>query len=68
MNPMALLSTAEAAKVLRLGVATLHRWRKQGKGPAAVRLGYKVYYRPADLERWVEEQTQQPGQPRRGEL
>lgn len=67
MNPMALLNTLEAAKVLRLGTATLWRWRKQGRGPAVVRMGHKIYYRPADLERWVEEQTQPPSN-RRGEM
>lgn len=59
---MILMNTLEAAKTLRLGVATLHRWRKQGKGPPYVWMGNKVYYRPVDLERWVDEQTCQPGQ------
>ncbi len=54
------LNTAEAAETLRLGVATLHRWRKAGKGPPYVEMGRKVYYRPADLDRWVEDQRRQP--------
>lgn len=48
-----LLNTAEAAEVLRLGVATLHRWRKSGKGPPYIEMGRKVYYRRADLDRWI---------------
>ena len=60
MNKSALLTTAEAAEVLRLGMATLHRWRKSGKGPPFVEMGRKVYYRPADLDRWVEDQRRQP--------
>ena len=58
-----LLNTTEAAEVLRLGMATLHRWRKAGKGPPYIEMGRKVYYRRADLERWVESQQRQP-QPR----
>ncbi len=55
-----LLNTAEAAKVLRIGVATLHRWRGAGRGPAFIEMGRKIYYRPADIERWIEEQRRQP--------
>lgn len=55
-----LMNTAEAAEALRLGVATLHRWRKAGKGPPYIEMGRKVYYRRADLDRWIEEQQRQP--------
>lgn len=55
-----LLNTAEAAEVLRLGVATLHRWRKAGKGPPYVEMGRKVYYRRIDLDLWIEGQQRQP--------
>ena len=55
-----LLNTTEAAEVLRLGVATLHRWRKAGKGPPYIEMGRKVYYRRTDLDRWIEEQQRQP--------
>lgn len=55
-----LLNTAEAAEALRLGVATLHRWRKAGKGPPYIEMGRKVYYRRTDLDRWIEEQQRQP--------
>ena len=55
-----LLNTMEAAEVLRLGVATLHRWRKSGKGPPYIEMGRKVYYRRTDLDRWIEEQQRQP--------
>ena len=55
-----LLNTAEAAEVLRLGVATLHRWRKSGKGPPYIEMGRKVYYRRADLDRWIEERQRHP--------
>ncbi|TXI76866.1 MAG: DNA-binding protein [Flavobacteriales bacterium] len=55
-----LLNTAEAAEVLRVAAITLHRWRNSGKGPPYVEMGRKVYYRRADLDRWIEEQQRQP--------
>ncbi len=55
-----LLNTAEAAETLRLGVATLHRWRKAGKGPPYIEMGRKVYYRRADIDRWLDEQQRTP--------
>ena len=58
-----LLNTPEAAKALRLGTATLQRWRKSGKGPPYIEMGRKVYYRRVDLERWVEEQQRPPRPP-----
>lgn len=62
MIQAALLTTAEAAEVLRLGMATLHRWRKAGKGPPYIEMGRKIYYRPADIERWVSQQQRNPDQ------
>lgn len=59
-----LLNTPEAAKALRLGTATLQRWRKSGKGPPYIEMGRKVYYRSGDLERWVEAQQRQPHHPK----
>lgn len=55
-----LLNTAESAEVLRISTITLHRWRLAGKGPVYVEMGRKVYYRRADLERWVDEQRRKP--------
>lgn len=38
-----LLTPREAAQKLRVSVATLRGWRKQGKGPAVVRLSRRTY-------------------------
>jgi predicted DNA-binding transcriptional regulator AlpA len=48
-----LLNTPEAAKALRMGTATLQRWRKAKKGPPYLEVGRKVFYRAADLEHWL---------------
>lgn len=45
-----LLTTQEAAKILRVKESTLEQWRWQGRGPQFVKLGRLVRYRLADLE------------------
>jgi excisionase family DNA binding protein len=55
-----LLTTVEAAKLLRVGPATLNRWRWDGTGPPFVKLGRKVFFQRETLDRWVAEQRQPP--------
>lgn len=53
-----LLNTQEAAKVLRVSAITLHRWRGHGKGPNFIELGRKIYYRPSDIDAYLDELAQ----------
>lgn len=39
-----LLTPAEVARILRKDVVTLWRWRKDGKGPAWIRVETRVMY------------------------
>ncbi len=48
-----LLTLPEAATRLRAPVATLRYWRHLGTGPDSFRLGRRVMYRQADVDRWV---------------
>ncbi|MBA3251476.1 MAG: helix-turn-helix domain-containing protein [Geodermatophilaceae bacterium] len=48
-----LLTLPEAAARLRTPVATLRYWRHLGIGPDSFRLGRRVMYRRADVDRWV---------------
>ena len=48
-----LLTLTEAATQLRTPVATLRYWRHLGTGPDSFRLGRRVLYRQADVDRWV---------------
>ncbi|MCB1509261.1 MAG: helix-turn-helix domain-containing protein [Hyphomicrobiaceae bacterium] len=52
-----LLTTTEAADVLRLSNRTLERYRVTGGGPRYIKLGpgkrARVVYRQADLETWL---------------
>jgi DNA-binding transcriptional MerR regulator len=53
-----LLSSADVAKVLDVSQRTLEFWRSAGIGPAYVKVGKRVRYRPADVEAYVEAQRQ----------
>jgi hypothetical protein len=52
------LTTAEAARVVRLSPRTLERHRVQGTGPCFLKVGpglrARVLYDPADLQRWID--------------
>jgi len=52
-----LLTTAEAARVLRLSVPTMERLRVTGDGPVFIKLGSgkrcRVVYRRRDLDAWI---------------
>jgi hypothetical protein len=52
---VALLTTAEAAKYLRLGAHTLNQMRREHIGPDYIKLGRKVFYKACDLERYISE-------------
>jgi predicted DNA-binding transcriptional regulator AlpA len=56
MTEVQLLTTTEAARLLRAPVGTLRYWRHLGTGPHSFRLGRRVVYRLIDLEEWIDEQ------------
>lgn len=51
------LTQKEAADLLRVSARTLERHRLTGTGPAYVKVGRKVVYRPADIEAWASRNT-----------
>ena len=48
------LTRRQAAEFLNLKKSTLDAWATRGGGPAFVKMGRAVRYRPADLLEWVE--------------
>lgn len=48
-----LLTEREVAKKLRLSVAALHKWRREGRGPAWVKLERAVRYPATDLQAFI---------------
>lgn len=60
------LTTAEAALILKTNPRTLERWRSTGSGPVYIKVGRRAAYRLRDLERWLDAQSrthtkEQPG-------
>lgn len=55
-----LLTTPEAAELLRVGPATLNRWRREGRGPTYTTVGRKVFYEREVLGKWLTEQRRPP--------
>lgn len=55
------LSTAEVARLLGRHPRTLRNWRDEGKGPLAVRLGYKWAYRRADIDAYLDSLAETAG-------
>ncbi|WP_300008062.1 helix-turn-helix domain-containing protein [Pseudonocardia sp.] len=50
------MTTAEVARTLRTSPETVRYWRHVGRGPASFRVGRRVLYASADVERWIVEQ------------
>jgi predicted site-specific integrase-resolvase len=53
-----LLTVAEAAKVMRISIHTVNAWRAAGKGPRPTRLGTRVFYRPQDIQAFIDASVQ----------
>ena len=60
---MALLDEKDLARQLKISVKTVQAWRFQSRGPAYIKMGSAVRYRPADVEAFLESRTISPKQP-----
>jgi len=49
------MTTAEVAAILRAPEASVRYWRHLGKGPASFKVGRRVLYERADVERFIAE-------------
>jgi len=54
-----LLTTEQAAWLLRISRKTLERMRVEGRGPKFVKIGRCVRYRQRDLLTWITSNTHQ---------
>lgn len=57
MDQEPLLSGEEVAAYLGVPRPTLHQWRYRGEGPRSIKVGRHVRYRKADIEAWLDEQS-----------
>lgn len=50
-----LLTTSEAATLVKHSVGTLQNWRSNGNagGPPYVKVGARVFYRRSDIRSWM---------------
>ena len=53
------LTQREAAELLRAGISTLERWRREGKGPPWYRVERRVLYPRAEVEAWLRDRAGQ---------
>lgn len=54
MSEKRLLTEAQVEEIYGLRVRTLQQWRIRGFGPAFIRAGRSIRYRPADIETFIE--------------
>lgn len=47
----------ELSRLTTLSRTTLATMRRKGGGPKFAKLGHRIVYRLADVERWIEEHT-----------
>ncbi|HDS1218392.1 TPA: helix-turn-helix domain-containing protein [Stenotrophomonas maltophilia] len=52
--PAIRLDVAAAARVLGISKSTLDKMRCEGRGPRYLRVGKRCFYRPADLDAYLE--------------
>ncbi|NVJ98366.1 MAG: helix-turn-helix domain-containing protein [Alphaproteobacteria bacterium] len=50
-----LLTKADLANLLGISTRTLDRWHIRRIGPARIRVGHFVFYRPSDVDDWLEQ-------------
>jgi excisionase family DNA binding protein len=50
-----LMTEQEVAKRLNVSLASVRRWRLEKRGPAFVKVGALVRYRPEDLDAWLDD-------------
>jgi hypothetical protein len=57
LEPAALYTPPQAARLLQLSVRTLEKWRSEETGPKSLRLGRRVRYRGTDLKDFIDRQA-----------
>lgn len=50
---MDLITTAELAELVRTSEETVRYWRHIGKGPRGAKVGRRVLYERAEVEKWL---------------
>jgi predicted DNA-binding transcriptional regulator AlpA len=56
-SPETLLNEHDVARITRLSLTSVRRWRLLGQGPKYLKLGAAVRYRPHDVSAWLESRS-----------
>lgn len=57
LNSLKLWGPDDLSRVLSVPVSTLYLWRARKEGPPAIKVGKHLRWRPADVDRWLDEQA-----------
>jgi predicted DNA-binding transcriptional regulator AlpA len=57
MADSAFFSTEGLAEYLGRPIDTIRRWRYVGDGPPGIRIGRRVMYAKADVEKWLQDRA-----------
>jgi hypothetical protein len=60
IDPSEPVPHSKAATALGVKADTLATWRSQGRGPAFVKIGRRVFYRLNDLHKFIGAQWREP--------
>jgi hypothetical protein len=55
-----LISETETAERFHVKPQTLAAWRNRKRGPAYVKVGRRVFYRPSFIKEWLDAQVVRP--------
>jgi excisionase family DNA binding protein len=58
MDSQFLMTTEEVAELLRMKTDSVVNWRYRDSGPPYIKIGGRVRYRRADVERWLDNHPQ----------
>ena len=63
-NPNYLLTTQQAREYSGnvASISAFNIWRMLGKGPKYLKIGNRVFYRPSDIDSWLESSVIDPSQ------
>ncbi len=59
LGPERLMTPQEVSDHLGIPLQTLYRWRTEGKGPTAVKVGRHIRFTQTNLAGWIANQTEQ---------
>jgi predicted DNA-binding transcriptional regulator AlpA len=62
-DPEGLLDEREVARITRMSVSTVQKWRFDGIGPKYLKIGKSVRYRLADVRRFINSLPSAGGKP-----